>query len=368
MLKLNLLTPLHKRPPSIFLSKPNQFAEIVCERLCPNETANYLFNGLFPLVKKSAHSFQKYTWKRSTKPKKDNREIVQQSQFRSNFHFIPIWNTFLHNFTQSRRSGDPSSQVTAPAVNLTVRRGERLCYVTPPSELVDENNRRKTEKRLEPGCNERGERTKKKQNRDCRRRLRGVYDLFWKMVPQKAALKIQQHESYTNTEENNETRTHTTIIHTHIHKHTYVHTHTSANREEKGKRERAKRERWEGVAGLGEVTNNKYTHTQAKMWEKRLNENYFKLFRKRTERKLERGKNGKANAKQEMGSKGKGSERRRERVCSPLRAVAVLPECDDICGRRGGAGGKFRGQGKRLRQERNQFMKAYFLGARSVLL
>lgn len=43
-------------------------------------------------------------------------------------------------------------------------------------------------------------------------------------------------------------------------------------------------------------------------------------------------------------------EKERERVCSPLRAVAVLPECDDICGRRGGAGGKFRGQGKRLRQ------------------
>lgn len=81
-------------------------------------------------------------------------------------------------------------------------------------------------------------------------------------------------------------------------------------------------------------------------------------------------KNGKVNAKQEMGneSKGKGSEKRRERVCSPLRAVAVLPECDDICGRRGGATGKFRGQGKRLRQKRNQFMKAYFLGARSVLL
>lgn len=56
-----------------------------------------------------------------------------------------------------------------------------------------------------------------KQNGDCRRRLRGVYDLFRKMVPQKAALKIQQHESYTHTltnlhrEENNETRTHTTI-------------------------------------------------------------------------------------------------------------------------------------------------------------
>lgn len=69
------------------------------------------------------------------------------------------------------------------------------------------------------------------------------------------------------------------------------------------------------------------------MWEKRLNENYFKLFRKRTGRKLERGKNGKVNAKQEMRNESKGKERERERVCSPLRAVAGLPECDDICGR-----------------------------------
>lgn len=39
--------------------------------------------------------------------------------------------------------------MTAPAVNLTVRRdrGERHYYFTPPSELVDENNRRKTEKK-----------------------------------------------------------------------------------------------------------------------------------------------------------------------------------------------------------------------------
>lgn len=228
----------------MFLSKPNQFAEIVCERLCPNETANYLFNGLFLLVKKSAHSFQKYTWKRSTKPKKDNREIVQQSQFRSNFHFISIWNTFLHNFTQSRRSGDPSSQVTASAVNLTVRcqtEGSATVILLRRVNLWTKTIEEKQKKRLEPGCNERGERTKKKQNRDCRRRLRGVYDLFWKMVPQKAALKIQQHESYTNTEENNETRTHTTMIHTHIHKHTYI--HIPARTGKKREREKEQRER-----------------------------------------------------------------------------------------------------------------------------
>lgn len=55
------------------------------------------------------------------------------------------------------------------------------------------------------------------------------------------------------------------------------------------------------------------------MWEKRLNENYFKLFRKRTERKLERGKNGKVNAKQEMGNAKKEKEAKEgERECAPL--------------------------------------------------
>lgn len=44
------------------------------------------------------------------------------------------------------------------------------------------------------------------------------------------------------------------------------------------------------------------------MWEKRLNENYFKLFRKRTERKLERGKKM-VNAKKEMRNESKGKER-----------------------------------------------------------
>lgn len=50
----------------------------------------------------------------------------------------------------------------------------------------------------------------------------------------------------------------------HTCKHTYV--HTSANREEKGKRERAKRR--ESGAWLGEVTNNKYTHTSKNVGEK----------------------------------------------------------------------------------------------------
>lgn len=245
MLKLNLLTPLHKRPPSIFLSKPNQFAEIVCERLCPNETANYLFNGLFLLVKK-VRTVSKNTLE---KGQQNPRRITEKSFNSPNFDQIFILSPFETLFsTILRKVGDPETprakwqhllliwQFAATEGNATVMLLRRVNLWT---KTIEE----KQKKRLKPGCNERGERTKKKQNRDCRRRLRGVYDLFWKMVPQKAALTIQQHESYTNTEENNETRTHTTIIHTHIHKHTYVHTHTSANREEKGKRERAKRER-----------------------------------------------------------------------------------------------------------------------------
>lgn len=132
----------------------------------------------------------------------------------------------------------------------------------------------------------------RKQNRgDCRRRLRGVYDLFWKMVPQKAALKIQQHESYT-------THTHRRKQwNSHSHNHKYTHTHVNIRtyipaREQgrKGKERKSKTERERSGAGLGEVTNNKYTHTQAKMWEKRLNENYFKLFRKREKGERKGGK------------------------------------------------------------------------------
>lgn len=106
MLKLNLLTPLHKRPPSIFLSKPNQFAEIVCERLCPNETANYLFNGLFLLIKKSAHSFQKYTWKGQPNP----RRITEKSFNSPNFDQIFILSPFETLFsTILRKVGDPET-------------------------------------------------------------------------------------------------------------------------------------------------------------------------------------------------------------------------------------------------------------------
>lgn len=58
----------------------------------------------------------------------------------------------------------------------------------------------------------------------------------------------------------------------------------------KREREKEQTERERG-SGAG-ATNNKYTYTQAKMWEKRLNENYFKLFRKR-ERWDREKKNGK---------------------------------------------------------------------------
>lgn len=50
------------------------------------------------------------------------------------------------------------------------------------------------------------------------------------------------------------------------------------------------------------------------MWEKRLNENYFKLFRKRRER--ESGE-GKRQTKQETGKENKGKE---ARECHPPRA------------------------------------------------
>lgn len=49
---------------------------------------------------------------------------------------------------------------------------------------MEENNRKQKQIRLEPGCNEGGGKRKRKrestqkQNGDCRRRLRGVYDLF----------------------------------------------------------------------------------------------------------------------------------------------------------------------------------------------
>lgn len=244
VVKTQPIDPLHKRPPSIFLSKPNQFAEIVCERLCPIETANYLFNGLFLLVKKKVRTVSKNTLE---KGQQNPRRITEKSFNSPNFDQIFILSPFVILFSTILRAvGDPETprakwqrllsiwQFAATEGNATVILLRRVNLWT---KTIEE----KQKKRLEPGCNERGERTKKKQNRDCRRRLRGVYDLFWKMVPQKAALKIQQHESYTNTEENNETRTHTTMIHTHIHKHTYI--HIPARTGKKREREKEQRER-----------------------------------------------------------------------------------------------------------------------------
>lgn len=90
VVKTQPIDPLHKRPPSIFLSKPNQFAEIVCERLCPNETANYLFNGLFLLVKK-VRTVSKNTIE---KGQQNPRRITEKSFNSPNFDQIFILSPF----------------------------------------------------------------------------------------------------------------------------------------------------------------------------------------------------------------------------------------------------------------------------------
>lgn len=101
------------------------------------------------------------------------------------------------------------------------------------------------------------------------------------------------------------------------------------------------------------------------MWEKRLNENYFKLFRKRTERKLEKGKNGKVNAKQEMGNESKGGER--ESVL-PLASSGSVARVRRYLRKARGSRREISWTREKVEEKRNQFMKAYFLGARSVLL
>lgn len=56
------------------------------------------------------------------------------------------------------------------------------------------------------------------------------------------------------------------------------------------------------------------------MWEKRLNENYFKLFRKKREREKEKVKQ----TKQETG-KGKLRQKKKEASVTPLGRRSVLP-------------------------------------------
>lgn len=155
----------------------------------------------------------------------------------------------------------------------------------------------------------------------------------------------------------------------HSHNHKYTHTHVNIRtyipaREQgrKGKERKSKAKRERSGAGLGEVTNNKYTHTQAKMWEKRLNENYFKLFRKREERK-ERRNEKKLN---EAGN-GKGKWEAKEESVNPL-VRAVLPAGRFLRKPRGELEGNFVDKEKGWGNDGNQFAEAYFLGARSVLL
>lgn len=112
---------------------------------------------------------------------------------------------------------------------------------------------KKTKEIEREGKSEEEEKARKTKG-DCRRRLRGVYDLFWKMVPQKAALKI--HNTHTHSQRRKQWNSHS---HNHIHINIYVRTY---QREQGGKgKERKSKRRERSGAGLGEVTNNKYTHT-----------------------------------------------------------------------------------------------------------
>lgn len=229
----------------------------MCERLC--RKANYLFNGLFPLAKnkqkvrtvsKTIHTCKKGP----RKPRrKTEREIVQQSLFRPKFSFYPAFNVIFHTLSEvgvEKLQRETLRARWQRAVTLTVRfkptEGSATAIFRSQfrrSKSCGNNSKTKTDKtRTWLQWRRKKEKTKKKKarktNGDCRRRLRGVYDLFWKMVPQKAALKIQQHESYT-------THTHRSKQwNSHSHNHKYTHTHVNirtyiparANRGEKGKR------------------------------------------------------------------------------------------------------------------------------------
>lgn len=97
------------------------------------------------------------------------------------------------------------------------------------------------------------------------------------MVPQKAALKKLHKNTHSHTERKEKLALTTT--------HTLARTQREPVQRERGNERKSESERKsEGSAGE-EMNNtrekkNTHTHIQAKMWEKRLNENYFKLFRK----------------------------------------------------------------------------------------
>lgn len=98
------------------------------------------------------------------------------------------------------------------------------------------------------------------------------------MVPQKAAL----NEIYTR-QQNKQT---SKVI---TRKQPHQHTHTKWSGKEKKKRQaEGKRERNPKKAQERSETQNKKHTSKTKKWEKRLNENYFKLFRRRWNRKAEK--------------------------------------------------------------------------------
>lgn len=215
----------------------------------PKRDGKLFIQWLVSFSKKKCAQFPKIHLK---KVNKTPRRITEKSFNSPNFDQIFILSPFEILFSTILRAvGGPKTprakwqrllsiwQFAATEGNATVILLRRVNLWT---KTIEE----KQKKRLEPGCNERGERTKKKQNRDCRRRLRGVYDLFWKMVPQKAALKIQQHESYTNTEENNETRTHTTI-------HTYINIRTYTYQREQGRKGKVRKSKEREMRGRSRV-------------------------------------------------------------------------------------------------------------------
>lgn len=98
------------------------------------------------------------------------------------------------------------------------------------------------------------------------------------MVPQKAAL----NEIYTRQQNKQASKVITR-------KQPHQHTHTKWSGKEKKKRQaEGKRERKPKKAQERSKTQNKKHTSKTKKWEKRLNENYFKLFRRRWNRKAEK--------------------------------------------------------------------------------
>lgn len=137
-------------------------------------------------------------------------------------------------------------------------------------------DRKTTEQRLEPGCNGEGEK-REKEKKVAQGNVGFVVFMicFLKNGAPKSCLKIQK---VTQNGKLAHTLTHKNTRHRYV---ATTHTHLQA---EKGKRERKRAQIGKGEGGGKGNTNDKYTHKQKKMWEKRLNENYFKLFRKKRER------------------------------------------------------------------------------------